>query len=174
MANVARWPTLTSPEVEKDSTRTQSCGVLWVLCGGGDLVELGEGVGLGDLLDVLGDGEGDVELDELSVGGDDVPDGEFPPESEALGVDDGLALEVLLGEGEADLEVLGDADFEEAGEADLLLVLLTEPLGDADALLRLDLLADAEADADSLALWLRGWMIAADSTAFFGGDEHVE
>jgi hypothetical protein len=111
---------------------------LWAfLRGGGDLVELGDGVGLGDLLDVLGDGEGDVELDALSVGGDDVPDEDFV--SDVVGVDDGLAVDVLLGEGEADLEVLGDAD----------------------------------ADADSLALRLRGSMIAADSTAFFGGDEHV-
>ncbi len=145
-ANVAVWPALTSPEVEKDSTRTQSCGVLWVLWAGGDLVELGEGDGFGDVLDELGVGEGDVELDVLSVGGDELTDGDFAEESEALGDDDGLALVVLLGEGEALVE------------ADLLLLLLAEPL----------------ADADSLGMWLRGSLIAAVSTAFFGSDEHVE
>lgn len=157
MANVAVLPDLTSPEVEKDSTRTQSCGVLRVLWGGGDLVELGEGDGFGDLVpDGVGEGDGEVELVALSVGGE-VLDGDFAPESEVLGVDDGLALSVWLGEVEAladaDFEALGDADFEEVGEADLLL--LAEPLGDADPL-------------------LRGSMIAADSTALFGGDEHVD
>jgi hypothetical protein len=144
-ANVAVWPDLTSPEVEKDSTRTQSCGVFLVLWGGGDLDELGEGDGLGDLLDVLGVGDGDVELDELSLGGDEVPDGDFAEEPETLGETDGLALAVSLGDGEA------------LAEADLLLLLLAEPL----------------ADAESLAPWLRGSLIAAVSTAFFGSDEHL-
>jgi hypothetical protein len=96
------------------------------------LDELGEGDGLGDLLDVLGVGEGDVELDELSVGGDEVPAGDFAEESEALGEDVGLVLAVSLGEGEA------------------------------------------LADAESLARRLRGSLIAAVSTAFFGSDEHAE
>jgi hypothetical protein len=123
--------------------------VLWA---GGDLVELGVGVGVGDLLDELGDGEGDVELVALSVGGDELPDGDFAADSVVLGVDDGLAPAVWLGEGEA----LGEADLEALGEADLLLLLLAEPLGDADVLL------------------LRGPLTTAVSTAFFGSDEHVE
>jgi hypothetical protein len=133
MANVAEWPDLTSPEGEKDSTRTQSCGVLWALRRGGDLVAVGEGDGLGDLLDVLGDGEGDVEVDVLSVGGDELPD--LASDCELLGVADGLVVAVWLGEGEA----LGEADLEALGDADLLL--LAEPLGDADALLLADSLA---------------------------------
>jgi hypothetical protein len=111
------------------------------------LVELGEGDGLGDLLDELGVGEGDVEPDELAVGGDVVSDGDFSEEPEALGEDDGLAL-VALGEGEA------------LAEADLLVLLL--------------LLAEPVADADSLGLWLWGTLIAAVSTAFFGSDEQME
>lgn len=117
------------------------------------MVELADGDGDGDLLDELGDGEGDVELVALSVGGDELPDGDFAADSVVLGVDDGLALAVWLGEGEA----LDEADLEALGEADLLLLLLlAEPLGEADVLL------------------LRGPLIAAVSTAFFGGDEHVE
>jgi hypothetical protein len=123
-----------------------------VLGGGDDLVELGEGEGDGDLLDELGEGEGDVELVALSVGGEELPDGDFSADSVVLGVDDGLSLAVWLGEGEA----LDEADLEPLGEADLLLLLVAEPLGDADVLL------------------LRGPLTAAVSTAFFGGDEHVE
>ena len=92
IANVAVRPDLTSLELEKDSTLTQSCGVL---CGGVDLVELGVGDGLGDLLlDGLGDGEGDVGLDELSVGDVELLDGDCVAEPEALGVDDGLDVAV--------------------------------------------------------------------------------
>jgi hypothetical protein len=112
------------------------------------LVELGDGDGDGDLLVELGDGEGDVELVALSVGGDELPDGDFTADS----VEDGVALAVWLGEGEA----LDEADLEELGETDLMLVLVAEPLGDADVLL------------------LRGPLIAAVSVAFFGGDEHAE
>jgi hypothetical protein len=93
------------------------------------LVELGDGDGDGDLLDELGDGEGEVELVALSVGGDELPDGDFSVDSVVLGVDDGLELAVWLGEGEA----LDEADFDAPGEEDLLL--LAEPLGDADVLL---------------------------------------
>jgi len=121
-----------------------------VLCGGDDLVELGDGDGDGDLLDELGDGDGDVELVALSVGGDELPDGDFAADSVVLGVDDGLALADWLGEAEA----LDEAVLEALGEVDLLV--LAEPLGDADVLL------------------LRGPLIAAVSTAFFGGDEHAE
>jgi len=175
IANVAVWPDLTSPELEKDSIRTQSCGALWV---GGDFVELGEGVGLGDLLDVLGDGEGDTGLEEPSVGGDELLEGDFASEPDALGVDEGLTLlddaEAL---GDAEVESLGDAAFllvaDPLGDADLPLLALAEPPGKADLLLPADLLGDAEAGADSLSLWLRGPMIAAVSAAFFGGDEHV-
>ena len=120
-----------------------------VLWGGGDLVELGEGDGDGDVLVELGDGEGDVELVAVSVVGDELPDGDFSVDSVLLGVADGLALAVPLDEG----ELLAEADLEVPSEADLLL--LAEPLGDADVL-------------------LPGPLIAAVSTAFFGGDEHVE
>jgi hypothetical protein len=185
MAKFAVWPALTSPGLEKDSIRTQSCGLLWARCG--DFVELGVGDGLGDVL--VGVGVGDGGVDELFVG-DDVLDaeGDCAFEEEALGFDEGVVPAEELDEG----EVLGDALAEAAlvmvaepvGEAELVmvaepvgeaeLVLVAEPLGETDAVPRVDVLADAEADAESLALWLRGVSIAAASTAFFGSDEHAE
>ena len=120
------------------------------------MVEVADGDGDGDLLVELGDGEGDVELVALSVGGDELPDGDFAADSVVLGVEDGLALAVWLDEGEA----LDEADFDALGEVDLLPLplplLLAEPLGDADVLL------------------LRGPLNAAVSVAFFGTDEHVD
>ena len=179
MAKFAVWPALTSPELEKDSIRTQRCGVLWALCGGGDFVELGVGDGFGELLDGVGVGEGG--LDELLVGEDVLDaDGDCELEEEALGVDEGVVLVEALDAG----EVLGDTLVEVLVEADLVLVaepvgeadpvLVAEPLGEPDAVLGVDVPADAEADADSLALWLRGVSIAAVTTAFFGSDEHAE
>ncbi len=133
---------------------------------------------MGDLLDVLGDGEGDTGLDELSVGGDELLEGDFASEPDALGVDEGLTLlDDVEALGDAEVESLGDAALllvaDPLGDADLLLP-LAEPLGKAELLLPADLLGDAEAGADSLGLWLRGPMIAAVSAAFFGGDEHVQ
>jgi hypothetical protein len=180
MAKFAVWPALTSPELEKDSIRTQSCGVLWALCGGGvDFVDVGVGDGLGDVLDGVGVGDGG--LDELFVGVDVLDaEGDCAFEEEALGVDGGVVLVDALDEGEvlgdALAEVLVEADLamvaEPLGEADLVMV--AEPYGEADPVLLVDVLADAEADADSLALWLRGVGVAAVSTAFFGSDEHAE
>ena len=174
MAKLAVWPALTCLELEKDSIRTQSCGFLCALCGGADFVELGVGVGLGDVLD--GSGVGDAGLDEPAVGDDEVlvAEGDCAFEEEA--VDEGEALAGVLAE--ADLlmlaEPLGRADLlmlaEPLGEAALLM--LAEPLGEAEPLPRAELLGDAEADADSLAFWLRGASVAAVSTAFFGIDEH--
>jgi hypothetical protein len=131
-------------EAAKDSTLTQSCGV-FVLSGGGDLLELGVGVGLGDLLDELGDGEGDVVLDELSVGGDELLG--LASDPEALGLDEGLALAEPVDDDDALGEALGDA----------------EP----------ELLLDADAEADSLALRLPVSMMAAVTTVPFGSDEHA-
>jgi hypothetical protein len=176
MAKLAVWPALTSLELEKDSIRTQSCGVLCALCGGVDFVEDGVGDGLGDVLDGVGVGDGG--LDVLDAEGD------CAFEEEALGVDEGVVLADELDEGEvladalaeALAEVLVEADrvmvAEPLGEADLVMV--AEPLGETDAVLLVDVLADAEADADSLALGLRGVSVAAVSTAFFGSDEHAE
>jgi hypothetical protein len=168
MAKVAVWPALTSPELEKDSTRTQSCGVLWA---GGDFVgELGVGVGLGDVGVGVGDG-----LDEVADGDDDeLPDGEgdCAPEPVVLGLDDGLVLAESLGEG----EVLGEADAlllaEPLDEADALP--LADLVGVADALVRLDPLGVAEADADALALRVAGPITAAVSAALLGIDGHDE
>jgi hypothetical protein len=112
MANVAVLPDLTSLEVVKDSTLTQSCGVF--AFGGGDLLGVGVGVGLGDLPEELGDGEGDVGLDALPVGRDEL--GDFASEPEALGLDEGLALAESL-DGDALAAVLGEA----LGEVALLL-----------------------------------------------------
>ena len=189
MAKFAVWPALTSPEVEKDSIRTQSCGLLWVVCGG-DFVELGVGDGFGDVLDGVGVGEGG--LDELFAGEVVLDaDGDCALEEEALGADEGVVLVEALdaGEvvGEVMAEVLVEADLvlvaEPVGEADPVLVAepvgeadpvpVAEPLGEADVVLRVDVLADVEADPDPLALWLRGVSIAAVTTAFFGSDEHA-
>ena len=161
MAKLAGWPALTFLALEKASIRTQSWGVLWAVCGGGDFVELGVGVGLGDVLD--GVGVGDVGLDELFAG-DEVLDaeGDCEVESVVLGVDEAVMLAERLEEN----ELLGDV----LAEADLLV--LAEPLGEAEPLLRAELLGDAEADADSLALWLPGASSAVASTAFFGIEEH--
>jgi hypothetical protein len=174
MAKFAVWPALTAPELEKDSIRTQSCGVLWALCHG-DLVEDGVGDGLGEVLEGVGVGDGG--LDALFVGVDVlVAEGDCTFEEDALGVDEAVVLPEELDEGEvlgATLaEVLVEADLvmvaEPVGEAEL--VRLAEPLGEADAVL----LVDALADADPLTLWLRGVSVAAVSTAFFGSDEHAE
>jgi len=125
MAKFAVWPALTSPELEKDSIRTQSCGVLCALCGGVDFVEVGVGDGLGDVLDGVGVGDG--ALDVLDAEGD------CAFEEEALGVDAGVVLVDELDEG----KVLAEADLvmvaEPLGEADLVMV--AEPPGEADAVL---------------------------------------
>lgn len=154
MAKLAVRPALTSPELEKDSIRTQSCGVLWALCGVGDVVELGVGDGL-DVLDWVGVGGGG--LDELAAGDDALDaEGDCAFDEDALGVDEGVVLAESLDDG----EVLGDA----LAEAELVLVMLAEPVGEADVVLAaepvgeaevvlvVDSLADAEADAYSLAL----------------------
>jgi len=156
MAKFAVWPALTAPELEKDSIRTQSCGVLWALCGG-DFVEVGVGDGLGDVLEGVGVGDGG--LDALFVGVDVlVAEGDWALEEDALGVDEAVVLAEELDEGEvlgaALAEVLVEADLvmvaEPVGEAELVLV--AEPLGEADAVLLVDVLADAEADVGPLAL----------------------
>jgi len=140
MANVAVCPDLTSLEVAKDSTFTQSWGVF--VFGDGDLLGLGVGVGLGDLPDELGDGEGDVGLDALPVGRDEL--GDFASESEALGLDEGLALAESL-----DGDTLGEVESELLGETALLL------------------------DAELAGELLPGSMMAAVSTVSFGSDEHT-
>jgi hypothetical protein len=185
MAKVAVRPAFTSPELEKDSTRTQSCEVL--LAGGDFVGELGVGVGLGDVWVGVGVGVG-VGVDELADGDDDeLPDGEgdCAPDPDVLGLDDGLGLAEWLTDG----EVLGDADLlllaERLGEADGLLrpdlpgaavglPLSADLLGVADALVRPDPPGDAEADADTLALSVAGPITAAVSAAFFGTDGHKE
>jgi hypothetical protein len=134
MAKVAVRPALTSAELEKDSTRTQSCGVLR---GCGDFVGLG--VGLGDV--GVGVGVGGAGLDELTDGVElPVVEGDFASELDVLGDEEGLTPADWLSEGEA----LGKADALLPAE----LLLRAKPLGEADVL-RLDLPGDAEADADS-------------------------
>lgn len=151
ITKLATCPALTSDEVEKDWTRTHSCGV-FVL--GGDVVgePLGVGDGLGDVVAVelgLGLGLG-LELAEVlldvGLGLEEVPDGDGEDvlEADVLGLDEGLLPE------ESDAEADGDT----TGEAGLLFV------------------AELPGDAEVLAGEL---LFAADavSTASFGTDEHA-
>jgi hypothetical protein len=152
MAKFAVWPALTAPLLEKDSIRTQSCAVLWALCGG-EVVELGVGDGSGDVLDGVGVGDGG--LDELLVGEDVlVAEGDCALEEEVLGLDEGGVLAEELDEGEALGDALAEVLAEVLADADPVLVMLAEPVGAADLLL--------------------GVRLAAVSTAFFGSDEHAE
>ena len=131
MTKLAVRPALTSDEVEKDCTRTQSCGVF--LPGAGEVgvpLGVGVGVGVGALLLGSGLGLGDVlaglcVADELGVVDELVAElsdgaGEEVSEGEVLGLDEGSTLTDALREVDA------------LDEAALLLV--TDLLGDDEVL----------------------------------------
>jgi len=147
MTKLAVCPALTSDEVEKDCTRTQSCGVF--LPGAGEVgVPLGVGVGVGVGALELGSGLGlGVVLAGLWV-------------ADELGVGDELVAELPDGEGEdvSEAEVLGL-------EGSLLADVLPEDdaLDDAALLLVTDLLGDDEVLADDLALLVADVLAVADA-----------
>ena len=105
ITNVASWPGLTSPAPERDSTRTQSCGVTFL---GFGLDELGFGFGeLGFGLGELGLGLGDVLGVGVVVAGFD-EDEDVLAEFDVLGLDEGLLTD-LNGDTEEVASVAADS-----------------------------------------------------------------
>lgn len=117
ITKLALWPTVTFADDEKDCTRTHS----WAAFGEGDVLGVGVGVGLGEVLDEV-DGLG---LLDDGLGLDDAePVGEAEPELVAVGLEDGLAFLLTDGDGLGvpDLllaDLLGEAD-SDADELGLL------------------------------------------------------
>jgi hypothetical protein len=152
---VASWPALTSPVLDSDWTRTQSCGVTGFLC-----FLLGElAVGLGEL------GFG------LAVGLGELADG--------LGV----ALSLGLGLGVVVAEVDAEEFDEDEDVAVALGLSLPDVLADADGLPLADVLgaadelADLSREEDLASAVARSWLVASfvadDSDVLFGVVPHT-
>jgi len=118
ITKVASWPALTSPALESDWTRAQSCGVtrLCFFFAVGDGLGLGEldvgvGVGEGELEVELGFGEGDVEVEDFGFG---VPEELEGGEEVAVALDEGLSLADVLGEADEFADLSRDEELTSA------------------------------------------------------------
>jgi hypothetical protein len=155
---VARCPALTWDELEKDCTRTHSCGFL----AGCD--DEGEGVGVGVVeLDGEGEGEGEVVGLELDVPDVFESDGEGEDDDLLVGTPDGVWLGDVLA-----LE-LGSELEDELGLGPALP--LSELVGEELALVSLDLVGVELALALALAVSLElAWTsVTLLGDVFFGG-----